>query len=313
VLRQWLKLSRTGQIEPYLYPKSPPSFHPKVIIVEGTKRFAIVGSGNLSAGGLKDNVECSVYITNPPLIDELIVWFAGEVDQCEALFKSDIDEYEPRYERAKKARKKIETEQQNAENKIVAKSNSRLRTWNEAIGRAREYFASNSFRRHDRARWVKSARRIHKVLHIPQFKFSKKEWKEFFTIEELGDIVPIYSDQLFTHRKRLQKALRYLVNESIPIHERVNALMNHRGLFHLHGLGINGITKILCAHRPAKWPVLNGPVRDVLQDYGYDEPSGAEIGEKYEAFSRLMNEFRKETGANDMVAIDSFFYNEDQS
>jgi phosphatidylserine/phosphatidylglycerophosphate/cardiolipin synthase-like enzyme len=53
------------------------TFHPKVLIASGSDgtHFAVVGSGNLSAGGLRHNVECSIFTEDKKLIANLRTWF----------------------------------------------------------------------------------------------------------------------------------------------------------------------------------------------------------------------------------------------
>ncbi len=51
------------------------TFHPKVWIVEGLLPAAIVGSGNLTGGGLIDNVECGFCTTVGDHVTGLRQWF----------------------------------------------------------------------------------------------------------------------------------------------------------------------------------------------------------------------------------------------
>jgi HKD family nuclease len=64
-----MQLSRNSRIEAKVFPLGV-EFHPKVLIVnaadralrlEGRRSFAIVGSANLSEGGLLRNIEYSLY------------------------------------------------------------------------------------------------------------------------------------------------------------------------------------------------------------------------------------------------------------
>lgn len=314
LLREWLKLSRTGQVRACLYPKSSATFHPKVLIVESqNSAFAIVGSGNLSAGGLRDNVECSLYTNNPLIIQQLNEWFEQQITNSFPLTQADIDEYEPKHKAALKASKKVRAKQEETEAKLASSRKKRELTWEDAVRHAKQYFASESFRQNDRRKWTSSAKKIRTLLHYPRLKFDSNEWAEFYKVYELGNLVPIYSKQLFKRRRLLQNGLRLLLNDTKPIHERINTLLNSRQQVALRGLGINLLTKILAAHRPNKWPVFNGPVREVLQSFGYEEPKGADTGEKYAAFARLMKKFMEQTGAPSMIAVDCFFYKQSES
>ena len=314
LLREWLKLSRTGQVRACLYPKSSATFHPKVLIIESrNSAFAIVGSGNLSAGGLRDNVECSLYTSNPLIIQQLNEWFEQQITRSFPITQADIDEYEPKYKAALKASKKVRAKQEETEAKLASSRMKRQLTWKDAVRHAKQYFASESFRQNDRRKWTSSAKKIRTLLHYPRFKFDSNEWAEFYKIYELGKLVPILSKQLFKRRRLLQNELRLLLNETKPIHERINRLLDPHQQVALRGLGINLLTKILASHRPNKWPVLNGPVREVLQSFGYEEPKGADTGEKYAAFARLMKKFMEQTGAPSMIALDCFFYKQSES
>jgi HKD family nuclease len=76
LLRQWLKLRQDGRIYAKVF-KRGANFHPKVLIAERHRDqgFAIVGSGNLSGGGLLNNIECSLYTEDGGVLLRLKRWF----------------------------------------------------------------------------------------------------------------------------------------------------------------------------------------------------------------------------------------------
>jgi phosphatidylserine/phosphatidylglycerophosphate/cardiolipin synthase-like enzyme len=51
------------------------TFHPKVWIIHGSTPAAIVGSGNLTGGGLVGNVECGIYTSTADDVAALQQWF----------------------------------------------------------------------------------------------------------------------------------------------------------------------------------------------------------------------------------------------
>ena len=62
LLRTWNRASVNPRFRARLVTSESGIFHPKVLIVSSPSRsFALVGSGNLSEGGLRTNIECSVY------------------------------------------------------------------------------------------------------------------------------------------------------------------------------------------------------------------------------------------------------------
>jgi phosphatidylserine/phosphatidylglycerophosphate/cardiolipin synthase-like enzyme len=78
------------------------TFHPKVLVVSGeqSRDFAVVGSGNLSAGGFRDNVECSLFTDDQELVSDLSGWF-DEVSKTLAVKLEEpvIRLYEPLYKK----------------------------------------------------------------------------------------------------------------------------------------------------------------------------------------------------------------------
>src|SRR5579871_2387015 len=76
VLKAWLELVREGRGAARIYIGDANTFHPKVLLISNAdRRFAIVGSANLSVGGFRTNVECSVFVNDRKLLDELEGWF----------------------------------------------------------------------------------------------------------------------------------------------------------------------------------------------------------------------------------------------
>jgi len=59
---------------------------------------------------------------------------------------------------------------------------------------------------------------------------------------------------------------------------------------------------------PRKWPVFNFPVEATLRHFGYEAPKGAGIVARYLKFAELMQEFRVDCAAPDMLALDAFFW-----
>jgi HKD family nuclease len=76
-------------------------FHPKVWIIEQKEMAAaIVGSGNLSGGGLRDNVECGIYTDNSGQVAALREWFETHWGAAPS--------FEETYKRYAERRRKVE-------------------------------------------------------------------------------------------------------------------------------------------------------------------------------------------------------------
>jgi hypothetical protein len=105
-LADWLAAAQEDTVFARVFDRTDPYFHPKVLLVNAESndthklRFAIVGSGNLSQGGLLDNVECSAYIDGPESVLQLKSWFERLFTLATPISVDLIREYEPRYRNA---------------------------------------------------------------------------------------------------------------------------------------------------------------------------------------------------------------------
>lgn len=291
-------------------------FHPKIIIVSNStsgKSFVILGSGNMSKGGFVTNIECNIYIDDVKQVNELISWYEAmlknpkETINITAKF---IEYYKPKYEKSRKLNAKANAVQIEAKNSIAAQV-SRQATmvgWNEAIDDARKYFQTKVFEKEMYENHKQAVSKIKRTLNSPQFNFTYDQWSNFYDIWELGHLIPVSKVSIFTQEKKLKRGLKQLIDDDNPVSERMDYIIDNSRSTGVKGININTASKILTAHNHKKWPVRNGPVDGVLKYYGYKDPRGLTVGEKYEAFANLMEEFIKQTGAQDMLALDCFFY-----
>jgi hypothetical protein len=311
LLREWLRLTqRYGRIKAKIAARDS-TFHPKVLIVKTSllsRGFAIVGSGNLTKGGLRTNTECGLYTADRAAVLELERWFGGCWKTGAKLRAKAIDHYGPKYERAKKASQQIRKDQkliQGSVAKISAEEDRKevaiLRHLREAVAEFRRYSKTAGFndQYHSRLRAVESFRRL---LHIPGFAFTNEEFRKFYNAPQLGGLRKRWLREILRHPARLKRGLRSLIDERKPIEERVNSSLGKSGRYHISGFKIAGVSKVLTVAHPSRWPVLNGPVRKTLS-YFRCEPSRGSSGEKYRQFAELAKKF----GAQDFIALDAFF------
>ena len=123
-------------------------FHPKVLIVESNGAqpdFAIVGSGNLSLGGLRDNTECSVYIDSPDFIKELNAWFSAQFRSAKKLTPPLIKEYGLSYKANYKRVKAIQNEERRTAKQLASVGEATIAEWNRMVTKAKEYFRDDVF------------------------------------------------------------------------------------------------------------------------------------------------------------------------
>jgi HKD family nuclease len=132
LLNRWMRLGTDGQIDARVFlSRGRPLFHPKILIVNsasGKKEFAIVGSGNLSEGGVLRNIECSMYTDEKDDLSRLRVWFQEIFSRGRPITPDLIQCYEPIYRKARFDLKKAQKASVKLENALAAfrkSSNSR--------------------------------------------------------------------------------------------------------------------------------------------------------------------------------------------
>jgi HKD family nuclease len=197
LLRTWLKKSyQSDKFACRVVTKTKGTrwtFHPKVLIVSGTKGgdFAVVGSGNLSAGGFRDNVECSLFTDDQELVSDLSVWFE-EVSKAFAVKLEEpvIRRYEPLYKKYQSRLRKL-TQQESADlRKIDKEVEATLRDWKKAVLDAKAFFRGPKFME----QWKEhqdAILRIRASLDYPRFAFNYDGLKKFLNIKQFGNLAPI--------------------------------------------------------------------------------------------------------------------------
>lgn len=302
VLRAWMRQART---EAKLYLAQDFTFHPKALIVDGPRPFAIVGSGNLSRGGLETNIECGVYLNAPAHLAELITWFDRIFADAKSV-ATVLDDYESKWKSLHEATQDLTKKQHELEASLVNTAESTMARWHDAVHSAREFQNEPKFKSLYNGR-AKAGKQIKKLLHFPDFDFSEAEWRQFYAIPELGHLIAIPRDSIFKKRAKLQKGFQQLTSR-LGDEKTLDALLSKNGKFNIAGLGLNTISKVLAAHAPKRFAVYNKPVKDTLRSFGYISPRGASKAGKYLSYNRMMEKFKEATGLSDAYALDVFFY-----
>jgi HKD family nuclease len=307
VLREWLKLSRSRSVKAALHAEKGVTFHPKVLIIEGRKNFAIVGSGNLSWGGLQGNVECAAFVESGAVLSELVRWFDDVFDAAAELRDGMILDYDQKWKSLRKRAKDLRNQQRKLEDDFAAKTAALMNRWDEAVAAAKKYVKSSSFKATDEGRKA-GGDRIKKFLDYPAFDFDVDGWKGFYTVLALGHLIAIRRDKVFRKKDRLQEGLKKLIASEGQAPKVLNEFLTPRGKYRIDGLGLNAISKVLAVHAPQKWTVHNKPVAKALKKFGYIPPRGASEADKFMAFTQMMDTFKAATGLTDAYALDAFFY-----
>jgi hypothetical protein len=279
------------------------TFHPKVWIIGHSKTpVCVVGSGNLSRGGLCSNVECGIFTGNHDQISTLRDWFDGLWTLTLPLDRT-LDEYLRKYHKIDAARKPVEALIDAAINDQVDNE----ATWRRrrAIDLATEYWRSAEGIKAVKQREIGIAQ-MRKSLNYPSLKFDAAGWSEFLRIPELGRIRLGHERQTVAELSKLKSVLQRVVQQLTPVESSVELLQT------ITGIGRNLATKLLAMCQPEKFVVVNEPVESALRGFGYQVESGPGItGKAYKQFLQDLTNFIDEcdaVGLKAAPALDAFFY-----
>jgi hypothetical protein len=146
---------------------------------QGQRDFAIVGSGNLSEGGLRDNPECSLYTENAALIRELSDWFESQFDLALDLRPGVIRKYERTYETNRQRMKVIEKDQERVRIEMVAADKAIIRGWARLVAEVKAYFRTVRFKEDYESRKEGAREILERLQYRNDFKFERDGWKRF--------------------------------------------------------------------------------------------------------------------------------------
>jgi hypothetical protein len=269
--------------------------------------FGIIGSGNLSQGGLQDNVECGIYFEDRNLIAQLHGWFETQFSRANRVTAEGISAYSKAYKPNWKGRKNLEKKQLKVRAKMQEYDAAKMAKWDLAVREAKAFFATYNSKERSRAK--QRAAEIQDALGYPQFNFDRKGLDRFYKTGFLGKLRQGPKPKIWASRKRFQEGLRTLIADPESM---LKELLEPDGKFKVQGASINTVSKILATHDPSSWPGFNNRVREVLRYFGYKKPRGATTTVSYLAYRDLMKKFRlacEKEGCKDVdaFALDAFF------
>jgi len=301
-LRALSKLSTSPKFEVKLA-SADSIFHPKVWILDRVpSSVAIVGSGNLSKGGLAGNVECGLYTEDSESIKALRTWFeehwrdASGRDQTFEAYSARFAEFEP-------MRKTIRAKFDHALHEQVDAEVAWRRK--DALSKAHEFWASPTGQ-HEIATHDQAITRMRTVLKYPALELTAASWSKFLEIEEFGKINPAHREKTIAELPALQSALRKFTADQSQVETALKEMQE------ITGIGRNLATKFLAMIAPGDFIVLNGPVEHALQIFHCPIEPGPDIsGKGYRQFLKELAPFIEasvDLGLQPASALDTFFY-----
>ena len=197
------------------------TFHPKVWIIDHAKfPIGIVGSANLSLGGLRGNVECGLFTKQTDHVAALEEWF----DETWALrppLEEILNQYISNYQKTEAARKFATAAIEAATREEIDKE----ATWHRrrAITLASKYWESGEGI-HTVSEREAAIGRMRENLDYPRFNFSPADWSTFLRIPELGRIRLGHEKQTLAELSKLKVTLTTITTEKVAVDQAVEIL-----------------------------------------------------------------------------------------
>ncbi len=278
------------------------TFHPKAWIITGDEcSEAIVGSGNLSEGGMVRNVECGLYTREPMNVAALEQWFDSQWALGSPLERSH-ELYIQKYKNLEQFKKGLRAKLRNAESEIADREASWRRK--DALAKAIQYWNTE-----DGKAAVEQRRsailRMRDALGYPEYNFTGDDWNTFLRIPELGRIRLGHAAKTIASIARLKSVLTKLKDRVLSYESAVDSLIG------IPGIGRNLATKLVVVQSPTENVAFNEPIERALQSFGYPSPDGEFSGSVYRQLIRELSPFIEECevqGLDRAAALDAFFY-----
>lgn len=107
---------------------------------------------------------------------------------------------------------------------------------------------------------------------------------------------------------RLRRTLALLLDESVVIRDRIDAVLEPGGAYKLAGLGKAVVTPILLVAHPDRYGVWNEPAENGMKQLGlWPESRGLSAGERYERINTLLLRLRGDLGI-DLWTLDALWW-----
>ncbi|MEL0659153.1 restriction endonuclease PLD domain-containing protein [Psychromonas arctica] len=299
----------------YLYKSKSSTFHPKIYSVRNAKtKSTLIGSANLTNGGLISNTEASFYTKNNDDLFDQVVSFYEEIitnSDCESASHLKIKAYEEEcnihnteIEKATKKAKKIIHETLNSP--LV------MKYYKEYCSNPKEMDNLQQKRQN-----YKEAKKL--VRKINSNNIKNKD--DFISVYEklvgaAGEGQLWHSGSIFRSKNIVAKSYKEFISFVEVATDKDILIQNPEQVFNkilpfknsITGLGFNVITELLTTFKPSKFPVLNkNPIGSVKYLWGleFKEP-GSFKSNDYKSYAEFMSTLSKDIGAEDFIETDHF-------
>lgn len=279
-------------------------YHPKVYLTRQKDKYVtFLGSANCTLGGLVGNIEISVRLDDQQTCRDILTWFNKLQKVAKPLTPTFITKYTSDYQ-VRQERKRLDETTASKEKRVLNEEfEATLKERSKLLKVLKGYRQSKGYST-DKNEREKVVKELRASLDYPSFQ--KIDVDHFFSIWELGHIIPLPKPTIKREIKKFSRLLRMLCNESVDIATRYNKAL--QGDLKIRGVGEGLVSKILTIHSPKDYFVKNTKSETALKKYGIQLPRGLSKGDKYKITAMFLKEIYKETNIADMAILDYYLY-----
>lgn len=305
----------SSKLKFFLFSSASATFHPKIYASKRVKKSSVlIGSANLTNGGLSTNVEASVYHDNDEKLFEECRGFFAELisdNNCKKASAIAIQDYEKKYIVFNKNNERAEKKSKQEISEIV-ESSLLIDCYKEYCNNKDE-MDSLASKRSD----YKEAKILIGDLNSDKIK-SKSDFMKIYErlVGAAGQEKLWHSGSIFRSKNRVAESYQEFLEFASFVSSDEVLRKKPKQIFDLVipvkneilGLGFNVITEFLNTLNPEKFPVLNkNPIDSVKYLFAeeFKEP-GRFKGEDYQAYADFMLQLRNDIGAKDFIETDHF-------
>lgn len=302
-----------------LYYHGEAFFHPKLMLFRTKSKWSVLlGSSNMTDGGLQDNIEFNSYTSDLACNDRPIQFLQKALKSIlidsSPVSRMWIEEFRKRCDRLKRQSMILNNQAKKAQRELNKKASVEMTRWQNMVSAARDFRRSTAYQ--ERLNWthecIKKCRSAigpasHPNIDVEKW-IARNDMGYFTNIDNRN-----YSKtKPTTARKlaRLTRTIKHLLDKRIPLEDRLRDVVLPHGMYHLDGMGISLASDILNKYYPADCIVMNTPIVEALNHYGIRHFPSDNI-QRYIAAQSILTKLRDEAGyprAEGFALLDSFLW-----
>lgn len=251
-------------------------FHPKLFAFRKKRRWDfIIGSSNLTEEGLAENIEFNVLLSKISASNSFVKSFesnfASILEDCKEFSLEQIATLE---KSARKLASKYagwkKVARQTSE-RVKKRQKVEIAKWKQLVRKMKDFKRTATYKKriHEIPSFIQACKQTIGNASNPYVnaqRWNNRNIGSFSSIDNRN-----YKKTHITSikkRERLNRTLKFLLNQRIPIEERLRETIPKNGKYHIPGMGVSLISEILSKYYPKEYIIFGNPIVAALRYYG---------------------------------------------